>query len=81
MSASEIWTVLKHVDDIVVYSDTWTDHISRLCQMFDWLKQTKLTVNLSNGEFCQAKVTYLGHVVGRGEPTWTLAASCPLFTS
>ena len=49
--------VETYVDDIVVYSDTWTDHISRLCQMFDRLKQANLNVNLSKSEFCQAKVT------------------------
>ena len=53
-----------YVDDIVIYSDTWEEHMARLCQVFDRLEEARLTVNLSKSEFCQAKVVYLGHVVG-----------------
>ena len=56
-----------YVDDIVIYSDTWEEHMARLCQVFDRLEEARLTVNLSKSEFCQAKVVYLGHVVGCGE--------------
>ena len=59
--------VETYVDDIVVYSDTWEEHLSRLRHMFERLKTANLTVNLSKSEFGQAKVTYLGHVVGHGQ--------------
>ena len=55
-----------YVDDITIYSDTWQEHIW-LCQVFDRLEEARLTVDLSKSEFCQAKVVYLGHVVGCGE--------------
>ena len=55
-----------YVDDIVVYSDTWKEHVCRLKAVLDRLKVANLTVNLGKSEFCQAKVIYLGHVVGQG---------------
>ena len=56
-----------YVDAIVIYSDTWEEHMAQLCQVFDRLEEAQLTVNLSKSEFCQAKVVNLGHVVVCGE--------------
>ena len=58
-----------YVDDIVVYSDTWEEHMFRLDKMFDRLKQANLTVNLSKSDFGKAQVVYLGHVIGHGQVT------------
>ena len=56
-----------YVDDIVVYNNTWEEHVSTLYALFDRLTEAKLTVNLGKSDFGQAKVVYLGHVVGQGE--------------
>lgn len=56
-----------YVDDLIVYSQTWEQHISQLRQLFQKLSEAKLTVNLVKSEFCHASVTYLGHVVGQGQ--------------
>jgi hypothetical protein len=56
-----------YVDDIVIYSDTWEEHLCRLEAVLDRLKEANLTVNLAKSEFGQAKVIYLGYVVGRGQ--------------
>ena len=58
-----------YVDDIVVYSDTWEEHMFRLDKIFDRLKQANLTVNLSKSDFGKAQVVYLGHVIGHGQVT------------
>ena len=58
--------VEAYIDDLIVYSDNWEEHLERLRQVFDRLSQANLTVNLSKSEFVKAKVTYLGHVVGQG---------------
>ena len=55
-----------YVDNLIVYSQTWEQHIGQLCRLFEKLSQAKLTVNLVKSEFCQAYVVYLGHVVGQG---------------
>ncbi len=56
-----------YVDDLLVYSQTWEEHMRQLHQLFEKLSQAGLTVNLVKSEFCHANVTYLGHVVGQGQ--------------
>lgn len=56
-----------YVDDLIVYSETWEQHILRIRALFDRLAKAKLTVNLVKCEFGQACVTYLGHIVGQGQ--------------
>ena len=56
-----------YLDDVVVYSDTWSDHLERVKALFDRLAEARLTVNLAKCEFARATVTYLGRQVGHGE--------------
>ncbi|XP_041461225.1 uncharacterized protein LOC121412478 [Lytechinus variegatus] len=58
--------VVVYLDDILVVSDTWSDHLTCLRDVFVRLTKAGLVVNLSKCEFAQATVTYLGHVVGHG---------------
>lgn len=55
-----------YLGDLVVYSDSWEEHLFRIQALFNRLKEAKLTVNLAKCEFAQATVTYLGKVVGHG---------------
>lgn len=55
-----------YLDDVVVYSDSWEDHLSRIQALFERLADGNLTVNLAKCEFAKATVTYLGKVVGQG---------------
>lgn len=56
-----------YLDDVVVFSDTWTSHLSCMRALFDRLVAAKLTVNLAKCEFAHATVVYLGKVVGQGQ--------------
>ena len=56
-----------YLDDIVVYSATWDEHVQQLQAVFGRLSEANLTLNLAKCEFGQATVTYLGKVVGRGQ--------------
>ena len=56
-----------YLDDVVVYADTWADHISTLEIVFQRLTQASLTLNLTKCEFGRATVTYLGKQVGFGQ--------------
>lgn len=56
-----------YIDDLVVYSDTWSDHLEHIRKLFDKLSHAKLTVNLNKSEFAKAQVEFLGHVVGQGK--------------
>lgn len=56
-----------YIDDLIVCSDSWEEHLTHLYDTFDRLSQSNLTVNLGKSEFCQATVDYLGHTVGQGQ--------------
>jgi len=56
-----------YIDDIVVYSNSWDQHVDRIHSFFESLTKANLTVNLTKSEFGKAYVTFLGHVVGQGQ--------------
>ena len=55
-----------YIDDVIIYSDSWSDHLQRIRKFFERISKAKLTVNLAKTEFCHATVTFLGHLVGQG---------------
>ncbi len=55
-----------YLDDLVIYSFSWPQHLAQLEDVFKRLKAANLTLNLSKCKFEQATVTYLGKVVGHG---------------
>lgn len=55
-----------YLDDVVLYSSTWSEHLAQIRELFERLAKANLTVNLAKCEFGKATVTYLGKVVGRG---------------
>lgn len=64
---------MVYLNDVVVYSDTWQEHVHRIRQLFDRLRDAHLTVNLAKCEFAKATVTLLGKVVGQGQ-VWPVQA-------
>ena len=56
-----------YIDDVVIYSDNWSDHIRQIKRFFQIMRDTKLTINLMKSEFGKATVKYLGHTVGQGQ--------------
>ena len=56
-----------YLDDVVVFSDSWSAHIDRIKALFVHLAEAQLTVNLAKCEFAQATVTYLGKQVGQSQ--------------
>ena len=55
-----------YIDDIVIYSPTWNDHLSHLRAVLTTLRMSGLTVKLRKCSFAKAEVKFLGHVVGKG---------------
>ena len=55
-----------YIDDAIVYSNTWKEHVERVRAFFERLKRANLVINLAKSEIAQAHVTYLGHEVGQG---------------
>ncbi|XP_045071843.1 piggyBac transposable element-derived protein 3-like [Coregonus clupeaformis] len=55
-----------YLDDVVIYSDSWEEHVCRVQALFERLVWARLTINLAKYEFAKGTVTYLGKVVGQG---------------
>ena len=51
----------------MIFTDSWEDHVQTIELMFDQLQHGNLTVDLAKCNFGQAKVTYLGNIVGGGQ--------------
>ena len=58
--------VRAYLDDLVVLSSTWDEHISSLRALFERLHDAHLTVNLVKSEFGHGKIVFLGHEIGGG---------------
>ena len=56
-----------YVDDIIMYSDSWEEHVKHTRTLSERLTKAKLTVNLAKIQIDKAKVTFLGHVIGQGK--------------
>ena len=56
-----------YIDDVVIFSDNWSDHIRQIERFFQIMREAKLTINLMKSEFGKATVKCLGHIVGQGQ--------------
>ncbi|MDA3078826.1 RNA-directed DNA polymerase, partial [Campylobacter sp. JMF_06 NA1] len=56
-----------YIDDVIIYTETFDDHLRTIRAFFDRLTEAMLTINLEKSEFCHATLTFLGHVVGQGQ--------------
>lgn len=52
-----------YLDDIIVVSKTFDDHISLLNRVLDRLKSANLTINYGKSKFFRSELKYLGYVV------------------
>ena len=57
--------VLVFFDDILIYSKTWTYHLTHVDQVLHLLSQHQLFMKQSKCSFGASKVEYLGHLVGK----------------
>ena len=55
--------VFVYVDDIIIVSSTFEQHISLLLLVLNKLKLANLTINLKKSQFFREKLKYLGYVV------------------
>ena len=58
------WEIcLVYLDDVIVFSDTFEQHLEHLTMVFDRLKAADLKVNGTKTHLFQHRVSFLGHVV------------------
>lgn len=63
---ADVPNCVVYIDDIVVHSETWQEHLLSLEMLLQRLSEAKLVVNIDKCEFTKAQVQYLGYVVGYG---------------
>ena len=60
------WTsCLVYMDDIVVFSTNWTDHIKHIREVFERLQKAGLKLKPSKCFFGKSSINYLGHFVSK----------------
>ena len=56
-------TCLFYLDDIIVFSSSWEEHLARLRQVFERLRDADLKLGAEKCTFDAKEVSYLGHRV------------------
>jgi hypothetical protein len=59
--------VIVYLDGILVFIETWNEHVMHVKRVLDVLKKEKLYVKLSKCDFGKTSLVYLGHIVGGGQ--------------
>ena len=54
-----------YLDDVIVFSKTPEEHLTRLQAIFEKLKKAELKLKPSKCEFVKQELTYLGHVISK----------------
>ena len=55
-----------YLDDIVIHSSSWEEHLAHLRAVLERLRAAGLTAKPRKWQFAMAQCVYLGHVVGNG---------------
>lgn len=56
-----------YLDDILIFSNSWEEHLNHIRMVFQRIRQAGLTLNISKCVFGVAEVDYLGHHIGLGK--------------
>ena len=54
----------NYIDDVLVYSDSWADHLLHLTSVFECLRGAGLTAKRAKCEFGRSYMLFLGHKIG-----------------
>ncbi|KAK8769473.1 hypothetical protein V5799_014060 [Amblyomma americanum] len=57
---------LPYLDDVAIFSASWSEHMAHLRAVLTRLREADLTVKAPKCQLAQAEVVYLGHVIGQG---------------
>jgi len=56
---------LVYLDDIIVYSSSFEDHLHHLELVLQQIQQSGLTLKINKCHFCKTHLKYLGHIVSK----------------
>lgn len=55
------------LDDVVIYSQSWQEHLEHLSDILKSLQKAGLTINSSKCSWARVEVKYLGYLLGHGQ--------------
>ena len=55
--------VFNYLDDLVIYSETFEEHVEHLKEVLKRLQKAHLTVKLSKVKFVSRQLSFLGHII------------------
>ena len=55
-----------YIDDLVIHSTTWEEHLTQIQTVFQCLRLARLTAKPLKCQLGMSRCVYLGHVVGSG---------------
>lgn len=55
--------VFVYLDDIVIATDTFEDHVRMLAEVAKRLSNANLSLNLGKSKFCRKQLNYLGYII------------------
>ena len=56
---------LCYVDDVIIYSKTFDEHLNHISEVFDRIRQARLKLSPNKCSFAKSKLRYLGHVISK----------------
>ena len=56
----------SYIDDLIVFSKSWKDHLDHIQAVLDRLRRAGLTAKAKKCNFGASQCVYLGHIVGSG---------------
>ena len=59
--------VCNLLDDVLIFSETFEDHLKHVDAVLTVMEQAKIFLNLSKCTFGFAELKWMGHILGRGE--------------
>ncbi|MBW0579106.1 hypothetical protein O181_118821 [Austropuccinia psidii MF-1] len=59
---SEGWLIF-YIDDVIIFSETWDSHLSRLERVLQKIVQVNMTISLKKCHFAYSELKALGHFV------------------
>jgi hypothetical protein len=57
--------VVVYIDDIMIYSNSFEDHLTHLNKVLKRLKDNNLIIKLKKCRFAEENIEFLGHVIGK----------------
>ena len=62
----DIENVRTHIDDIIIYTDNWKQHLTTLDNVFQRLKQANITIRPTKCSLGQTKTEFICQVISQG---------------